>query len=77
MPATLETLEQRLSAMELEIDQLKRQVQTGKLQDPEPRWKGIIGVFKDDPLFDEAERLGRIWRESQKMEYDDDADTPA
>lgn len=46
-------------------------------QEIEPRWKQIIGVFKNDPLFDEAERLGREGREAQRMEYDDDADTPA
>ncbi len=74
---TLETLENRLNAMEAELAQLKQQMQTIKPQETEPRWKQIIGVFKDDPLFDEAERLGREWRESQRMEYDDDADTPA
>ena len=27
-------------------------------------WKRIVGVYANDPLFDEAERLGRRWRES-------------
>lgn len=71
------TLEERMTAMEKELAQLKQQLQVGKLPETEPRWKQIIGVFKDDPLFDEAERLGREWRESQRMEYDDDADPSA
>ncbi len=77
MPATLETLEQRLVVMEQEIALLKQQIHPDRPQETEPRWKGIIGVFKDDPLFDEAERLGREWREAQQMEYNDDGDTPA
>ena len=71
------TLEDRVTIIEQELERLKQQLQAAKLQDTEPRWKQIVGVFKDDPLFDEAERLGREWRESQRMEYDDDADTPA
>ncbi len=74
---TIETLESRVAVVEQELARLKQQLQAGKVQDAAPRWKGIIGVFKDDPLFDEAERLGREWREAQQMEYDDDAGTPA
>ena len=73
---TLETLESRLAVVEAELTQLKQQLQAGK-PETEPRWRQIIGVFKDDPLFDEAERLGREWREAQCMEYDDDADPSA
>jgi hypothetical protein len=71
------TLEDRVAIIEQELERLKQQLQAVKPQAIEPRWKQIIGVFKDDPLFDEAERLGREWRESQRMEYKDDADTPA
>ena len=68
------TLEDRVTMIEQELERLKQQLQAGKLQDTEPRWKQIIGVFKDDPLFDEAERSGREWRELQRME-DDDTET--
>lgn len=74
---SIRTLEERMTAMEQEIATLKQQMQAERAQSAEPRWRQIIGVFKDDPLFDEAERLGREWRESQRMEYDADADTPA
>ena len=71
------TLEDRVAVVEQELERLKQQLQADKPQESEPRWKQIIGVFKDDPLFDEAERLGREWRESQRMEYDDDANPSA
>jgi hypothetical protein len=58
------TLEDRLTIVEQELERLKQRLDANKLQDTEPRWKQIIGVFKDAPLFDEAERLGREWRES-------------
>ncbi len=74
---TLEALDKRLTAVEEELVQLKQQTLSDKTQYAEPRWKGIIGIFKDDALFDEAERLGREWRASQREDYDNDADTPA
>jgi hypothetical protein len=69
------TLEDRLTIVEQELEQLKQQLRVGKPQETEPRWKQIVGVFKDDPLFDEAERLGREWRDAQQMEYDEDAES--
>ncbi len=72
-----QSLEERMTIIEHELAKLKNQLQVSQKEDSEPPWKQIIGVFKDDPLFDEAERLGREWRESQRMEYDDHADSPA
>ena len=34
-------------------------------------WKKIVGVYKDDPEFAEAERLGREYRESLRPQTDD------
>ncbi len=42
MPATLETLEQRLTAIEQKIAQLKRQVQTDT---PPPSWEKIAATL--------------------------------
>ncbi len=45
------TLEDRVAALEAELEQIK--------QRKEPRdWRRIVGVFKDDPEFEEAVRLG-------------------
>lgn len=66
------TIEERLTAVEQELAEIKRQLQTDKTEETLPWWKQITGVFKDCPEFEEAVRLGREWRESQRMEYDDD-----
>ncbi len=66
------TLEDRMTAMEQELAQLKQQLQAESPRITEPGWKQIVGVFKDCPEFDEAVRLGREWRESQRMEYDEE-----
>ena len=70
--ATLE-IEERLFRLEAEVAQLKVKV-SQTTDNPVPWWQQISGVFKDDPLFDEAERLGREWREAQRMEYDENSD---
>lgn len=72
---TLE-LEKRLTALEAEVVSLKQQTTTNKptaaLPSSIPWWQEISGAFKDDPIFDEAMRLGREWRESQREDYDTD-----
>lgn len=58
------TLEERLSRVEAELDQVKQQLGTALLSSSVPWWKKIVGVYKDDPEFVEAMRLGREYRES-------------
>jgi hypothetical protein len=73
-----ETLEQRVRLLEEELAQLKQEVRASKNDDSMPAWMHIVGIFKDDPLFDEAERLGREWRDAQgPVNYDADADSSA
>lgn len=74
---TINTLEDRVTILEKELESLKQQLTANQAQDVAPGWKQIVGVFKDDPYFDEAERLGREWRDAQQMEYDTDADISA
>ncbi len=72
-----DTLEARLTALETEMAQLKQRL------DQEPASKAthwvdqIFGIFADDPLFEEAVRYGREWRNSQGIENDEDNDIPA
>ena len=58
-----ETVEARLSALEREIAQIKRLLRT-KPGTSEPWWERIAGVFEDDPVFEQAMKLGREYRES-------------
>ena len=69
-------VEERLSRLEAEVAQLKTKMSPTQ-ENPIPWWQQISGVFKDDPLFDEAECLGREWREAQRMEYDEDTNVSA
>lgn len=67
-------IEKRLETLEAEVALLKSKV--GKKDDKTEIswWEQRIGVFADDPIYDEAMRLGREYRESQKMIYDEDED---
>ena len=51
-------LETRVTALERELATLKAQVENPKL----PWWKANIGQFADDPIYDEAMKLGRAVR---------------
>ena len=63
-----QTIEERLTAVEAELLQLKREKEQNKGQDRIiPWWEQIRGQFKDDPLYDEAMRIGREWRESEDV----------
>lgn len=39
-----------------------------------PWWKERIGIFANDPAHEEAVRLGREYRLSQREDYDADED---
>ena len=57
MSAKLET---RVATLERELASLKEQVASQKL----PWWKANLGQFANDPIYDEAMKLGRAYRES-------------
>jgi hypothetical protein len=53
-------LEERLAALEAEVDKLK-----AKLKEDQTPWTAKIwGAFRNDPMYEEAMALGRKWRES-------------
>jgi hypothetical protein len=61
-------LEQRFSRQIAELD-VKVTDLSGQLSSAQPSgdqawWKRIVGVYRDDPEFDEAMRLGREYRDS-------------
>ncbi|MBC8136247.1 MAG: hypothetical protein H8F28_10200 [Fibrella sp.] len=64
------TIEERLTLLE---EKVARFVSDETASAP-PRvawWKKIVGVYKNDPEFAEAERLGREYRESLRPKTDD------
>lgn len=62
-------IEKRLSDLEKEVAVLKEKAQKEE-KAKEPWWKQIVGTFADDPAHEEAMRLGREYRLSQKEDYD-------
>ena len=69
-----ETLEDRLATLETRFDRLQHLFDARFTQHPiqEKRgWQAIVGTFADDPIYDEAMRLGREWRESQVDESEE------
>lgn len=69
------TLEERVTAVEQELAALKHHVN----HEPTrlPWWEKIAGTFANNPEYDEAMRLGREWRESQREDYDRDEEGKA
>ncbi|HMV47503.1 MAG TPA: hypothetical protein PLD20_11370 [Blastocatellia bacterium] len=56
-------LELRVAALEAEIAQVKQQLE--KLPNSQGNWlNDIVGAFDNDPIYEEAMRLGREYRES-------------
>jgi hypothetical protein len=64
MPMASADLEQRVTALEAELAKLKAKVDTPRASKALPWWEQIAGSFEGDPLYEEAMRLGRQWRES-------------
>ncbi len=64
-------METRITVLEKELDVLKSRFERIE-KDKEPWWKQRMGVFADDPAHEEAMRLGREWRQSQREDYDKD-----
>ena len=65
------SLEERVTALEAEVIQLKRAWQ-GATKMSVPWWERRFGAFKDDPMYDEAMRLGAVYRQSQPAPEDED-----
>ncbi len=65
-------IEKRIEILEAEVALLKSKAEKKGDTTELPWWKQRIGIFADDPMYDEAMRLGREYRLSQREEYDDD-----
>ena len=65
------SLEERMATLEKEVALLKRErIQSAKAK--KPWWEQRWGAFKDDPMYEEAMRLGAEYRKSQPTPADDD-----
>jgi hypothetical protein len=57
-------LEERVAALEVEVARLKAKVEGESSTTIKPWWKEIWGTFANDPMFLDAMRYGREYRES-------------
>ncbi len=71
------TLEDRLTIVEQELERLKQRLDTDNTRPSSAGWEQIFGIFEDDPLFEEAVRLGREWRDAQNALSTEEPDAPA
>ena len=62
MASPRSALEQRVSDLEVEVNQLKRKI--NELETAQPWWEQIVGTFENDRIYDEAMTLGRHYRQS-------------
>lgn len=67
----MQTLEDRIALIEAELETLKRKLENKEVTKPRG-WRSVVGVFADDPEFEEAMRLGREYRESLRPKDDED-----
>ena len=58
------TIEERISRLEAEMEELRKAQPV--LASEKPWWERVYGMFQDSPDFEEATRLGREYRESQR-----------
>ena len=58
-------IESRIVVLENEISSLKTKIE--KIEGRDPWWKGRAGLFEGDSNHAEAMRLGREWREAQRL----------
>lgn len=64
------TISERIARLEEQISELRSQMRETSPAPETAWWKRIVGVFQDDPEFEEAMRLGRAYRESQTRHPD-------
>ena len=58
------TNEQRIAELEHEMSRLRNRLDA--LSGPEPWWERIAGTFENDPVYKQAMKLGRQYRQQQK-----------
>jgi len=55
-------LEKRVAALEEELARLRRRIET--TESSRPWWERIAGTFEKDPVYEQAMKMGREYRQS-------------
>lgn len=66
------TVEQRLTELEERIREMEARLRTPNASPPAQKrgWRAFVGVFADNPRFEEAARFGREWRSADSPSED-------
>jgi len=59
---TVVSIEERVTALEVEMARLKMTLEAR--QATLPWWEHLAGVFQNDPIYDQAMRLGQHYRQA-------------
>ena len=65
---TISQLSKRVAELEAQVKRLQEQLRPVDKSSP-AHWLATAGMFKDDPIWDEINRLGREYRESLRPGY--------
>ena len=68
------SLEERLSAGENEVGQIKRHMEGANAPADVQWWRGWLGAFNDDPYFESAMARGEAYRRTQPTPADSGGD---
>jgi hypothetical protein len=68
MTAINHSLEERVTALEHEVREVKSQLKAVREISQRPWWERLAGTFKDDPLFDEIIKAGHAYRRSLMLQ---------
>ena len=63
-----ETLDDRVTRLEEKLQLVEKQLvaHSNNTSDKKTGWRSFLGIYADSPDFDEAERIGREWREADR-----------
>ena len=57
-------MEERVTALEHKMREVRSQLNAVRKISQRPWWERLTGTFKDDPLFDEITEAGHVYRRS-------------
>ena len=60
------TLEERVAALEHQVEQLTKRLLPGEKLPPEKNWRSTLGMFANDPIMKEIDEEGRKIREEDR-----------
>jgi hypothetical protein len=61
MMPSISAIEQCVAAWEAEVTKLKSKL--GAMETTKPWWEQVAGTFQNDPMYEQAMRLGRQYRQ--------------